>query len=47
MEDCVNDEHEDSIRNGFIEKGDTKVHDEVRQISIETENEDVIHRDIT
>ena len=47
IEDCVNNEHEDSIRNGLVEKNDTKVNDEVREISIDTENKDVIHRDIT
>ena len=47
MEDCVNDEHEDSIRNYLIEVNGTKFNYEVREISIYTENEDVIHRDIT
>ena len=47
MEDCVNDEHEDSIRNDFIEEDVTEVNDEVREISIEIENGDVIHTDIT
>ena len=47
MEDCVNDENEDSTRKYLVEKNDTKVTDEVIEISIETENEDVIHRYIT
>ena len=36
MKKCVNDEHEDSIRKYLIEKNDTKVTDEVQEISIET-----------
>ena len=36
MENCVNDKHEDSIRNYLVKKNDTKVTDEVREISIET-----------
>ena len=36
MENCVNDEHEDSIRKYLVEKNDTKVTDEVQEISIET-----------
>ena len=47
MEYCVNDEHEDSTRKYLVEKNYTKVTNEVREISIETENEDVIHRNIT
>ena len=47
MEDSVNDEHQYSIRKYLAEENDTKVNDEVRKISIDTENEDVIHRDIT
>ena len=47
MEDCVNDKHEDSIRQDLVEKNYTKVNDEVREISIETYNEDLIHIDIT
>ena len=31
----------------MVEKNDTKVTDEVREITIETENEDVIHIYIT
>ena len=31
----------------LFEKNDIKVNDKVREISIETENEDVIHTDIT
>ena len=38
MEDCVNDEHEDSIINDFIEGNDTEVDGEVIEISKETEN---------
>ena len=38
-EDCVNDEHEDSIRNYLDDKNYTEVNDEVREISIETDNE--------
>ena len=38
VEDCVNDEHEGSIRKDLVERNDIKVNDEVRQISIETEN---------
>ena len=45
--DCVNEEHEDSIINEFLEENDTELYDEVREISIETENEDAIHIDIT
>ena len=47
MEDCVNDEHEDSIRNYLVEENDTKENNEVREISIDTENKYVKHRDIT
>ena len=47
MEDFVNDEHEDIIINDQIEENDTDTHYEVREISIETENEDAIHIDIT
>ena len=36
MENCMNDEHEDNIRKYLVEKNDTKVTDEVREISIET-----------
>ena len=43
----MNDQHEDSIIKYLVEKNDTKVNDEVREISIETENEDVIHINIT
>ena len=46
MEDYVNDKHEDSIRKDLVEKNGTKNINEVREIQIETENEDVIHRDI-
>ena len=46
MEDYVNDKHEDSIRKDLVEKIGTKNINEVREIQIETENEDVIHRDI-
>ena len=38
MEDCLNDEHEDSIRNDPIEENDAEVHDELREIPIKTEN---------
>ena len=44
---CVNGEHEDSIRYDLIEEVDTEVHDKVREISIYTENEDVIYRYVT
>ena len=47
MEDCVNNEHQYGIRKDLVYKNDTKVNDEVRRISIETENEDVIQRDTT
>ena len=47
VEGCVNGEHEDSIRKDLVEKNDTKVNVEGREISIDTENEDVIHRYIT
>ena len=47
MEDCVNEEHKDSNQNGFIEENGTEVHDEVGEISIDTENEGVINRYIT
>ena len=47
MEDCVNDEHEDSIRNYLVEENDTKENNEVREISIDTENKYVKDRDIT
>ena len=47
MEDCVNDEHEDSIIKYLVENNDTKLNYEVRKISIQTENEDVINKDIT
>ena len=47
MEDCVNYEHEDSIRKDLVKKNDTKVNDEVREISRDTDNEYLIHRDIT
>ena len=46
MENCVNNKHEDSIKKYLVEKNDTKVTDEVREISIDSENEDIIHRDI-
>ena len=29
VEDCVNNEHEDGIRNDLIEENDAKVHDEL------------------
>ena len=45
MENCVNNKHEDSIKKYLVEKNDTKVTDEVREISIDSENEDIIHRD--
>ena len=41
MGDFLQDEYEDIIRNGFIEENDTKVKNEVKDISIETANEDV------
>ena len=44
MEDCVNEEHEDSTINEFLEENDTELYNEVREISIETENEYVLHR---
>ena len=47
MDDCEDDEHEDSIRNYLIKEGDTEIYDEVRKISIETKNEDLIHRYMT
>ena len=47
MDYFVNDEHQDRIRNYLIEENYAEVHDEVREISIEVENEDVIHIDIT
>ena len=47
MDDCEDDEHEDIIRNYLIKEGDTEIHDEVRKISIETKNEDLIHRYMT
>ena len=34
MEDCVNDEHEDSIIKYLVENNDTKLNYEVRKISI-------------
>ena len=43
----LNDEHEDSIRNNLIEENDKKDNDEVIEISIYTEDEDIIHRYIT
>ena len=43
IEDCVNDEHEGRIRKYLVEKNDTKITDKVRGISIETENDNVIH----
>ena len=36
MDNFVNDEHEDNIRKYLVEKNDTKVTDEVQEISIET-----------
>ena len=47
MEDFVNDEHQDIIKNDLVEKNDTEVNNEVIEISIETKNEDVIHKYIT
>ena len=47
MEDCINEEHKDRIRNNLVDKNDTKVNDEVREISIRSKSEDVINRDIT
>ena len=47
MQGGINDEHQDIIREYLVAKNDTKVNFEVREISIDTENEDVIHRDIT
>ena len=47
MWDGVNYKRKDSIRNDLIEESDTEVHDETRKTSIETENEDIIHKDIT
>ena len=43
MDDFLNDEHENSIRKDLFEENYTNVNDEVREISIETENEDVIN----
>ena len=36
MEGCANDEHEDSKKHYLIYKNDTKVTDEVREISTDT-----------
>ena len=47
INDCVNDEHDDSTRTYLVDKNDTKVNDKVREISLETENEDIIHKGIT
>ena len=47
MEDCISEEHKDRIRNNQVDKNDTKVNDEVREISIRSKSEDVINRDIT
>ena len=47
MDDSVNDEDKDSIRNGLVGGNNTTENGEVIDISIETENKDKIHRDIT
>ena len=47
MGDCLNDEHEDSIRKDLVDRNDTKVNDKVREISIKAENKDVIYKSIT
>ena len=47
MQDCINDKHEDSIRNDFVKESDTEVHEKIREIFIDTENNYLIHRDIT
>ena len=38
MKDFVNEENVDRIRNDFLEVNDTELHDELREIFIETEN---------
>ena len=44
---CINSEHEDSIINYSFEENDTWLYFEVREISLDTKNEDVIQRYIT
>ena len=43
---CVNEEHEDISQNCFIEENCIEVHDEMEEKSVDTENQDVIHRHI-
>ena len=47
MKDCVNEEHEYSTRNDFLEGNETELHDELKEISMETKNEDILYRYIT
>ena len=44
MEDFVNEELENRNQNDFIDENETELHDEEEEKSIDTENEDVIHR---
>ena len=46
-EDYVNYEHEGRIRKDLVNINDTKENNKLREISIQTENKDVIHRYIT
>ena len=45
--DYVNYEHEGRIRKDLVNRNDTKENNKLREISIQTENKDVIHRYIT
>ena len=45
--DYVNYEHEGRIRKDLVNRNDTKEKNKLREISIQTENKDVIHRYIT
>ena len=47
MYDYINYEYEDSIRKVLVEKNDAKENNDAIEISIETENKDVLHGDIT
>ena len=43
MKDCVNWELDHINQNGLIEENETEVHNDEREISIKTENQDGIH----
>ena len=45
-QDCVNEELVDRNQNDLIEKNESEVYGEVGEISVETENEDVIHNNM-